>query len=154
LIERPWQSEDANIVTTDSQNLSRKPRILLADDHEPILHLVREMLTPQFDVIGLAHDGMEYLDMAQRCDPEACVVDISMPRLSGIEASRLLLEKRPDARIVFLSVHDEPAYRDAAAKLGARGYVLKRSLNTELIPALRKALAFRRTPDGIKLAPR
>jgi DNA-binding NarL/FixJ family response regulator len=150
----PRQSEDAKFVTNDSRKLRRKPRILLADDYEPILHLVRETLTPQFEVIGLAHDGMEYLEMAQRCYPEACVVDISMPRLSGIEASRLLLEKRPDTRIVFLSVHDEPAYRDAAAKLGARGYVLKHSLNTELIPALRRALAFRGTPDGIQLAPR
>ena len=141
MISGPRQSEDTNHVPNDSQKLPRKPRVLLADDCEPFLHMVREMLTQHFEVIALAHDGAEYLEMAEKCSPDACVVDISMPCMSGIEASRRFLEIAPGARIVFLTMYDDPAYRDAAVALGARGYVLKRSLDTDLIPALWNALA-------------
>lgn len=141
MISGPRQSEDTNHVPNDTQKLPCKPRVLLADDCEAFLHLAHEILKRQFEVVALAHDGAEYLELAEKCSPDACVVDISMPCMSGIEASRRLLEKTPGARIVFLTMHDDPAYRDAAVALGARGYVLKRSLDTDLIPALHAALA-------------
>jgi DNA-binding NarL/FixJ family response regulator len=116
----------------------------LADDHEMVLQMVGKLLAPDFDVVGLTRDGIDFLEMAKRIKPDACVVDISMPLMGGVEASRRLLRRNPKERIVFLTVHEEPIYRDEAFALGALGYVLKRSVGTELIPALRSALAGRR----------
>jgi CheY-like chemotaxis protein len=79
----------------------KKPRILLADDQEVVLRAVSKLLAPQFEVVGLAQDGMAFLEMAERTKPDACVVDISMPGMGGVEASRRLLQQDPQARIFF-----------------------------------------------------
>lgn len=102
---------------------------------------VSKLLGTDFEVVGLARDGVTFLEMAERKKPDACIVDISMPLMGGIEASRRLLKRNRKARIVFLTVHEEPVYREEALALGALGYVLKQSLGKDLIPALRSVLS-------------
>jgi DNA-binding NarL/FixJ family response regulator len=106
-----------------------------------VLETVSKLLEGDFEVVGMARDGVSFVRMARRTKPDACVVDISMPRLSGIEASKQLLRHNPEARIVLLTVHEEPIYKEEAFALGALGYVLKRSLAQDLVPNLRSALA-------------
>ncbi len=123
------------------RSAKKKPRILLADDQEIVLQAVSKLLGSDFEVVGLARDGIAFLKMAEQAKPDVCVVDISMPRMGGVEASRRLLKRNPKARIVFLTVHEEPVYREEAFALGALGYVLKRSVGSDLIPALLSVLS-------------
>jgi two-component system response regulator DegU len=105
------------------------------------LQAVSKLLGPDFEMVGLARDGITFLEMAERTKPDACIVDISMPLMGGVEASRRLLKRNPHARIVFLTVHEELVYREEAFALGALGYVLKRSVGSDLIPALLSVLS-------------
>jgi len=123
------------------QSIKKTPRILLADDQEIVLQAVSKLLGTDFEVVGLARDGVTFLEMAERTKPDACIVDISMPLMGGIEASRRLLKRNPKARIIFLTVHDEPVYREEAFALGALGYVLKQSVGKDLIHALLSVLS-------------
>jgi DNA-binding NarL/FixJ family response regulator len=126
------------------RSVRKKPRILLADDQEIVLQAVSNLLDTDFEVVGSARDGVSFLEMAERIKFDACVVDISMPGMSGVEASRRLLRHDPKARIVFLTVHEDPIYREEALSLGGLGYVLKGSLAQDLVPTLRSVLARRR----------
>jgi DNA-binding NarL/FixJ family response regulator len=121
--------------------IKKKPRILLADDQEIVLHAVSKLLSSDFEVVGLARDGVSFLKMAKQTKPDACIVDISMPVMGGVEAARRLLKQNPQARIIFLTVHEDPIYREEAFALGALGYVLKRSVAKDLVPAVLNALA-------------
>ncbi len=127
--------------TRSRRSTKKKPRILLADDQEIVLQAVSKLLGSDFEMVGLARDGITFLEMAERTKPDACIVDISMPLMGGVEASRRLLKRNPHARIIFLTVHDELAYREEAFALGALGYVLKGSAGKDLIPALLSVLS-------------
>jgi DNA-binding NarL/FixJ family response regulator len=120
-----------------------KPRILVADDHPAILQQVSELLAAQFDVVGVARDGVELLRAAQYLKPDLVVTDFQMPRINGIHASRELLNKRICKAVVLLTMYEEPHLIDAALKAGIRGFVLKSSAAEELIPAVREALCGR-----------
>jgi DNA-binding NarL/FixJ family response regulator len=116
-----------------------KTRVLLADNHEMILQLVRTTLSADFDVIGSVHNGWEAVTEVRRLDPDVLVIDISMPVLSGLEAvSRLSGSRR--TKIVVLTVHEDEEFVSAAFSAGASGYVTKADLTTDLIPAIREAL--------------
>jgi DNA-binding NarL/FixJ family response regulator len=116
---------------------------VLADDHAELLDGLRRLLEPQFDVVGTAEDGQSVLSVAQDLKPDVLVLDISMPRVSGIEAARRLRRQDPTAKIVFLTMHQDPALVDQALRTGAAGYVLKVAARSELVIALREVLAGR-----------
>jgi DNA-binding NarL/FixJ family response regulator len=120
-----------------------RARILLADDHEALLDKVGQVLDREFDVVGKVRDGQALLDAAERLKPDLLIVDISMPVMGGIEAAHRLMEAGSNARIVFLTMHEDPEFIGEAFAAGASGYVIKSRLASDLIAAARKALAGR-----------
>lgn len=120
-----------------------KPRVLIADDHRMMAEGLKRLLQPHFELVGLVEDGLELLAAAERLQPDLVVVDISMPRLNGLDAIERLRGVRPGIRVVVITMHGEVAYARRALKAGALGFVLKSSAPDELIVAIRSALAGR-----------
>lgn len=121
-------------------------RILIADDHVDFLAMVEQFIEAESDlkIVKRFRSGQAVLDEAASLDADLVILDISMPGLSGIEVASRLMARDGDTRIVFLTVHDDPDYLRSALATGASGYVVKARLATDLIPALREALAGRR----------
>jgi DNA-binding NarL/FixJ family response regulator len=114
-----------------------RPRVLIADDHQVILQALQTLLERECEVVALARDGHEAIEAARTVQPEVAVLDISMPRLNGLDAIQRLREVSPDSRVIFLTVDEEPATAAEALRLGARGYVVKSAAATELFDAIR-----------------
>jgi len=121
-----------------------RPRVLLADDHPTMLALTAAALAGEYLVVGSVGDGCELLAEAERLHPDVIVLDITMPRLDGIEAARQLPRSHRPARLVFLAVHEDADFARAALDAGGLGYVVKGRLASDLLPAIRAALADRR----------
>jgi DNA-binding NarL/FixJ family response regulator len=120
-----------------------KIRVLIADDHEAMLEQVRSILSKDFDVVGAVGNGRDVLTEVEGFDPDVLVIDISMPVLNGLQTAARLMSKKCRTRIVFLTVHDDQDYVDAAFAAGASGYVTKSQVMTDLVPAIREALSGR-----------
>ncbi len=118
-----------------------KTRILLADDHPAVLDKLAHLLGDAYEVVGSVSNGQAAVDAAVRECPDVVLMDISMPVMNGIEAAEQLIRMRTKAKIVFLTVHDDPDFVRAALATGAAGYVLKSLMATDLFPAIREALA-------------
>jgi len=116
------------------------PRIVLADDQIELLQTVALLLVEDFDVVGAIDNGTAAVELSARLCPDVVVMDICMPTMSGIDAALRLREIGCAARIVFLTVHNDPDFVEAAFSAGASGYVLKQFLATDLIPAIWAAL--------------
>src|SRR3984957_7526232 len=114
-------------------------RILLADDHNILRDGMRLLLErqPGFLVVGEAADGREIVELAREQRPDVIVMDIAMPNMNGIEATRRIVEKRPETGVVILSMHYDESYVLRSLKAGARAYLLKDALKAELISAIR-----------------
>ncbi|MGA7883884.1 MAG: response regulator transcription factor, partial [Terrimicrobiaceae bacterium] len=121
--------------------MNRPPRILLADDHTMLLDAFRRLLEPRCEIVGTACDGRELVELAATTRPDVIVLDISMPRLNGMDACAQLRRKMPDVRFVFLTVNEDPDIAAEAIGLGASGYLLKSSASAELFTAIEHALA-------------
>ena len=118
-----------------------RARVLLADDHPGMLESVANLLRDEFDVVATVGEGEAAVTAAALLQPDVAVLDISMPNLTGIEAAeRVRAFEGPKAvRVVFLTVHDDPEFIEAAGNVGAVGYVLKRRIAKDLLPAVRRA---------------
>ncbi len=123
------------------ENGGKRRRVLLADDHLLLLERVARLLQPTFEVVGVAHNGVEMIDEAMRLSPDVIVADISMPLLDGIEAAHRLREMGATATIVFLTIHESSEFVQACMAEGALGYVAKSHMKTDLIPAINAALS-------------
>lgn len=123
------------------ESSGNRRRILLADDHPLMLERVAKFLQSTFDVVGVAHNGLEMVDEAIRLKPDIIVADISMPGLDGIEAAHRLHEMGVGASVVFLTIHESPEFVEACLAEGALGYVVKSRVKTDLIPAINAALS-------------
>ena len=121
----------------------KKARVVLGDDQDLILEALKAVLSEDFEVVGVASDGRELIEEAKRLQPDAVVLDISMPGLNGFEAARQIKETVPEAKLVFLTQTTDQAYIDTAFAMGASGYVLKQATGSELVQALHEALAGR-----------
>jgi len=118
------------------------PRVLLADDHAILRSGLRLLLTSQneFDVVGEASSGTEALTLAGQLQPDLILLDLSMPALGGLDTLPTLRKLVPSARILILTMHDDPQYLRQALKHGASGYVLKKAADSELLSAMRSVL--------------
>jgi two-component system response regulator NreC len=116
-------------------------RVLLADDHTIVREGVRLCLEAMGDieVVAEAEDGQIAVQLANQLRPDVAVVDLTMPRLNGVEAIRQIRRDLPETEVVVLSVHDSEPYVVQALRAGAAGYVLKRNAATELAAAIRAA---------------
>ena len=118
-------------------------RILLADDHALFREGLKSLLEaePDFRVIGEAKNGREALRAALETDPDVILMDIQMPGLDGVEATKEILKENPEAKVVMLTMYRQDAYVFEAVKAGARGYLLKDASADELIDAIRRVHA-------------
>jgi DNA-binding NarL/FixJ family response regulator len=117
-------------------------RVLLADDHTVVRHGLRMILdaTPDFEVVAEAADGIEAVELGLREDIQLAVLDVAMPRRTGLAAARELSRRRPEIKLLMLSVHDVDQYFFEAIKAGASGYVLKTVADRDLVQACRAVM--------------
>ena len=116
----------------------KKLRVLLADDHIVMRAGLRALLDrqPNLEVVGECENGRETVELAASLEPDVVVMDVAMPVLNGIEATKTIVTQRPATAVVILSVHADESYVMRALKAGARGYLLKDSAATDLISAI------------------
>ena len=116
-------------------------RILIADDHTLVRAGLRRILEDEvdFDVVAEAADGADAVAAALGTEIDVAILDISMPKLTGLQAARRILEQRPQTRVLMLSMHDNEEFLFEALRAGASGYVLKSSAESDLVRACRAA---------------
>ena len=119
-----------------------KTRLVIADDHAIVRCGLRSLFDPQpdFEVVSQAQDGAEAVQCVLETGADHAVLDISMPRKTGLSAAREITERRPDTRVLMLSMHDSEQYFFEALKAGASGYVLKSAADRDLVEACRAAM--------------
>lgn len=113
-------------------------RVLLVDDNGEMLTDLRDELSGEFEIAGIANNGEEAIREVVRLDPDVIVLDITMPVMNGIQVASSLRDMQRRTRIVFLTIHEEPEYISAAFSAGACGYVTKRRLASDLALAVRE----------------
>ena len=118
-------------------------RVLLADDHELFLEGLKELIlkAPDIELAGQARDGLEALEQTALMEPDVVLMDMTMPRLNGIQATRQIAEKFPGIRVLVLSMHGDRELVVESLKAGARGYILKECTSDELYAAIRAVVA-------------
>lgn len=117
--------------------------LVLADDHAVVRSGTRELLEqqPDFKILGEASDGEEAIRLAQELNPDVLIMDVRMPRVSGVEATRRIKADTPDMKILVLTAHDDDEYVFALLQAGANGYLLKTAEFDELVRAIRTVAA-------------
>ena len=119
--------------------MREKIRILLADDHAVVRQGFKMILAaqPDMEIVGEAGNGREALDLAGQLQPDVIVMDVAMPELNGIEATRRVADLSPRRRVLALSMHKDSVYVREILRAGARGYLLKDSISSDLLAAVR-----------------
>ena len=118
-----------------------RARILLADNHKGMRQQVESLLWRDVEILGSFDDGQSLVTAAATLKPDLCVLDISMPILNGLEAAHCLMGQGLTSKIIFLTVHEDSDFLQAALRAGASGYVIKRCLATDLCEAVKQVLA-------------
>lgn len=118
-------------------------RLLLADDHTIMRDGLKLLLDTQADiqVVGEASDGVEALELARKLKPDVALLDVAMPRMNGIDVTRMLRDAVPETKVVVLSMFDKELYAHQALSAGAHGYVIKAGASEDLLAAIRSAAA-------------
>jgi DNA-binding NarL/FixJ family response regulator len=148
LLDRPKLLDKSILASeTDEQlrvefSMTHK-RVLLADDLVEVLDAVAALLRDSFDIVGTFSDGPAALKAVLKLEPDLVVLDISMPGMTGIEVATELKCRGNNAKIVFLTVHEDSDIIATCLSVGALGYVLKALMDSDLIPAMNEALAGR-----------
>jgi DNA-binding NarL/FixJ family response regulator len=119
-----------------------KARVLLADDHPIVLRGLAMVLAaqPDFEVVAEARDGAEAVERTLAEDVDLAILDVSMPRKTGLQAAREITKRKPDVRVLILSMHENEEYLFEALAAGASGYVLKTAVDRDLVNACRAAM--------------
>jgi DNA-binding NarL/FixJ family response regulator len=127
------------------------PRVLVVDDHAFIRRGVQTILNPfpEWELCGEADNGNDAVRMAEELRPEVIIMDVSMPGLNGIEATRAIRKTQPDVKVVLLTLHESADLVRSAFRAGARGYLLKTEAEQELVRALTVVLG-----DGAYISPK
>ena len=118
-------------------------RVLIADDHPLIRSGLRALLgrEREFEVVGEAVDGYQALELVEQLKPDVAMLDVSMPRLNGIDVAQKISEKTPSTRVIIVSIHSDEGYVLRALKAGAKGYLLKASPEGDILSAVRAVAA-------------
>ncbi len=119
----------------------KRTSVLLADDHPLTLEGLRAFLAPNVESVGTVTNGRALVEEALRLKPDLIVLDITMPLLNGIDAAVQIKKSLPDVKLVFVTMHANPAYLEAALSAGANGYVLKSAAREELLDAIQQVMA-------------
>ena len=116
-------------------------RLLIADDHALVRQGLRGILErePDIEVVGEAHNGREAVDLCRTLGPNLVLMDVRMPEMDGLEATRIIKHEYPEVGVLMVTMHDNQDYMREAAKAGAAGYVLKDAPRDELLGAVRRA---------------
>jgi DNA-binding NarL/FixJ family response regulator len=117
-----------------------RARLLIADDHTLVAEACKQVLEPEFQVVGIVTNGRDLLRVASELEPEVVILDISMPQLNGLDAGEQLQRLLPSCKLVFLTMNMAPDVAAEAFRRGAAGYVVKSSGVEELVIAVRRAL--------------
>jgi DNA-binding NarL/FixJ family response regulator len=127
----------------DCAELCMKPRLAIVDDHTLLAEAFQALLEPGCEVVGTYSDPRAFLADAVRIKPDVTILDVSMPLLNGLDTARELTRLLPNTRIIFLTMNEDPDVAAEAFRLGAAGYLLKRSASAELPLAVREVLNHR-----------
>ncbi|HSA85746.1 MAG TPA: response regulator transcription factor [Nitrospira sp.] len=120
--------------------MNTRPTILLADDHVLVAQGIQKLLEPEFELMKIVPDGRALLKAIEECPPDVAIVDISLPLLNGLDASRQILKHNPSTKVIVLTMHSEQSFVAEALRIGVSGYVLKQSVGSELLEALKDVL--------------
>ncbi len=134
---------DASRQSNPGSNGAERIRIVVADDLPEMLEAVEQRLAPEYEIVGKASDGLALVECVTKMRPDLLVTDISMPKLSGLEALRRLRQLGVETPAVVLTIHDDEELFNEAFSLGAHGFVIKPQLETDLRVAVREVLAGR-----------
>jgi DNA-binding NarL/FixJ family response regulator len=121
----------------------KRTRVLLAEDHPLMLEGIRLVLGPHHEIVATVTDGRALVDAALRLKPDLIILDITMPLLNGIDAAIQIKTNLPEVRLLFVTMHANPAYLEAALSAGGTGYVLKSAAREELLDAIKTVLSDR-----------
>jgi DNA-binding NarL/FixJ family response regulator len=117
-----------------------RPRLLIADDHTLLAEACKDLLQPEFDIVGIANNGRELLRMGAELKPDVVIVDVAMPQLNGLDAGEQIKRLAPSVKLIFLTMNLDPEVAAEAFRRGASGYVVKNSAAEELVSAIRRVL--------------
>jgi len=122
--------------------------VLIVDNSPEFRHVLKRLLRtrPDIEILGEAEDGRQALELARMLRPDVILMDVRMPGQDGLESTRKLSEELPDIKVIVLSLYDIEEYKEEAFASGAFGYVIKRNMVNELIPALQEAASGNRFP--------
>jgi len=115
-----------------------RPRVLIADDHKLLVEAFVNLLEKEAEIVGTVLDGRALLKEAPRLTPDIIVLDISMPKLNGLEAAQQIKQIMPEVKLIFLTMHEDPDLAVEAFRVGASGYLLKSSAASELFRAVQE----------------
>jgi len=117
-----------------------KARLLIADDHTLLAEACKDLLQPEFEIVGIVNNGRELLRMGAELKPDVVIVDVAMPQLNGLDAGEQIKRLIPSVKLIFLTMNLDPEVAAEAFRRGASGYVVKNSAAEELVSAIRRVL--------------
>jgi DNA-binding NarL/FixJ family response regulator len=130
-------------LSTRRQDMPEKKaaRVLIGDDHALVAQAIQHLLEPEFEVLGVVHDGRQLIDAAERLHPDVVLVDIGMPKLNGLDAAERICRSLPATRIIYLTMNADPIVQQEAMARGASAFLPKTTSRRELCEAIHRALA-------------
>lgn len=118
----------------------KRPRVLLADDHQMLVDALQSILEPECEVVGTVSDGRSLLAAAEKLRPDVIVIDIAMPQLNGLDAGRQLKQKMPGVKLIYMTMNEDPYLIGEAFRAGASAFLLKQAAGVELIDAIAQVM--------------
>jgi DNA-binding NarL/FixJ family response regulator len=128
------------VLSNKAARAMKRPRVLVADDHQMLVDALKCVLEPRCEVVGTVNDGRALVAAASALQPDLIVLDIAMPDLNGLDAARRLKQSESKAKLIFLTMHEDPDFVGEAFRVGASAFLLKQSAVLELMDAVEKVL--------------